>query len=50
MSVSTEKDYDPVKNPRPEDLHAYGIGNALTWFLILFAVVLAGYLVVTRLF
>ncbi len=27
-----EKDYDPVKNPRPEDLHAYGIGSALIWF------------------
>jgi hypothetical protein len=32
-----EKDYDPVKNPRPEDLHAYGIGRALIWFAGLLA-------------
>ncbi|MDG1513871.1 MAG: hypothetical protein P8L78_18150 [Mariniblastus sp.] len=32
-----EKDYDPVKNPRPEDLHAYGIGSALIWFAGLLA-------------
>jgi hypothetical protein len=32
-NTPVEKDYDPVKNPRPEDLHAYGIGNALIcWF------------------
>ena len=46
---TTEKDYDPIKNPRPEDLHAYGIGNALMWFSILLASVLVGYLVVSRL-
>jgi hypothetical protein len=50
MSASTEKDYDPIKNPRPEDLHAYGIGSALMWFSGLFAVVLVGYLVITKLF
>ncbi|MGY8746484.1 MAG: hypothetical protein ACKVHR_00300 [Pirellulales bacterium] len=32
-----EQDYDPVKNPRPEDLYAYGIGNALIWFAGLLA-------------
>jgi hypothetical protein len=32
MSSSTEKDYDTIKNPRPEDLHAYGVVNALIWF------------------
>lgn len=47
---TTEKDYDPIKNPRPEDLHAYGIGNALMWFSILFAIVLIGYLILTRVF
>ena len=47
---TTEKDYDPIKNPRPEDLHAYGIGNALLWFSILLAIGLVGYLVVTKLF
>jgi hypothetical protein len=50
MSASTEKDYDPIKNPRPEDLHAYGLGSAMMWFSGLFAVVLVGYLVITKLF
>ena len=50
MSTSTEKDYDPIKNPRPEDLHAYGIGNALIWFVALFAIALIGYLVITNVF
>ena len=45
-----EKDYDPIKNPRPEDLHAYGIGNALFWFAILLAIALIGYLALTRFF
>ena len=41
MSTSnapTEKDYDPIKNPRPEDLHAYGIGTALIWLGVVFAI------------
>ena len=41
MSTSNapaEKDYDPVKNPRPEDLHAYGIGSALIWLSVLLAI------------
>jgi len=46
---TTEKDYDPVKNPRPEDLHAYGIGNALMWFSILLAIGFVGYFLFTRL-
>lgn len=46
---TTEKDYDPIKNPRPEDLHAYGVGNALMWFSILLAIAGVGYLVVSRL-
>ena len=42
MSSSTEKDYDPIKNPRPEDLHAYGVVSALFWFagLLLVGVVI----------
>lgn len=36
-NTPVEKDYDPVKNPRPEDLYAYGIGNALIWFAGLLA-------------
>ena len=47
---TTEKDYDPIKNPRPEDLHAYGIGSALMWFAILFAFLLVAYFIVTRVF
>lgn len=47
---TTEKDYDPIKNPRPEDLHAYGIGNALMWFSILSAIGLIAYLVISRMF
>lgn len=35
---TTEKDYDPIKNPRPEDLESYGIVNALVWFFGLLAV------------
>lgn len=35
--MSTD-DYDPIKNPRPEDLNAYGITNALIWFAVLLAV------------
>ncbi len=42
-NVPTEKDYDPVKNPRPEDLHAYGIGNALIWLGALSALGLVVY-------
>lgn len=45
-NVPTEKDYDPVKNPRPQDLHAYGIGSALIWFAILFAIAMIVYWVV----
>ncbi|MEM7783526.1 MAG: hypothetical protein AAF623_09260 [Planctomycetota bacterium] len=36
--MSIDQNYDPVKNPRPEDLHAYGIVNALVWFGSIFAV------------
>ena len=49
MSASNtpaEKDYDPVKNPRPEDLHAYGIGTALIWLSVLFAIAMIVYLLV----
>ena len=42
---TTEKDYDPIKNPRPEDLHAYGVGAALGWLGGLFVVALIGYYV-----
>jgi hypothetical protein len=35
---TTEKDYDPIKNPRPEDLESYGIVNAIVWFFVLLAV------------
>ena len=41
-----EKDYDPVKNPRPEDLHAYGIGSALIWFAGLLALLAIVYWIV----
>ena len=40
---TTEKDYDPIKNPRPEDLHSYGVGQALIWFAGLLAVALLVY-------
>jgi len=40
---TTEKDYDPIKNPRPEDLESYGIINALVWFGGLLAVALLVY-------
>lgn len=49
MSTSklpAEREYDPVKNPRPEDLHAYGIGTALIWFSVLFAFAMIIYWVV----
>lgn len=46
MSTSTEKDYDPIKNPRPEDLESYGIGNALLWFGVILAIALAIYYLV----
>lgn len=42
-NVPAEKDYDPVKNPRPEDLNAYGVGQALVWFFLLLAIGLALY-------
>ena len=42
MSVP-EKDYDPIKNPRPEDLHSYGVVNALLWFAGLLAIGLLAY-------
>jgi hypothetical protein len=42
-NVPTEKDYDPIKNPRPEDLHAYGIGNALIWLAVVFAIAMLVY-------
>ncbi|MFK7770023.1 MAG: hypothetical protein AB8B55_22635 [Mariniblastus sp.] len=44
---TTEKDYDPIKNPRPEDLHAYGIGNALAWFGGLLAIAFIVYYLFT---
>ena len=37
------EEHDPIKNPRPEDLHAYGIGNALAWFAVLLAIGLGVY-------
>ena len=40
---TTEKDYDPIKNPRPEDLESYGIGNAMLWFGVILAIGLAVY-------
>ena len=40
---TTEKDYDPIKNPRPEDLESYGIGNALLWFSVILVIGLAIY-------
>jgi len=40
---TTEKDYDPIKNPRPEDLESYGIVSALLWFSALLAVGLGIY-------
>ena len=46
MSVQ-EKDYDPIKNPRPEDLHSYGVVNALIWFAVLLAIALAIYWLVS---
>ena len=42
-NVPAEKDFDPVKNPRPEDLHAYGIGTALIWLSVLFAIAMIVY-------
>ncbi len=45
-NVPHEKDYDPIKNPRPEDLHAYGIGNALIWLGALIVVGFVIYLLV----
>ena len=42
-NVPAEKDFDPVKNPRPEDLHAYGIGTALIWLSVLFATAMIVY-------
>lgn len=38
-----EEQHDPINNPRPEDLYAYGIGNALAWFTGLLAVALLIY-------
>lgn len=40
---TTEKDYDPITDPRPEDLHSYGIVNALIWFAVLLVIALAIY-------
>ncbi len=40
---TTEKDYDPIANPRPEDLHSYGIGTALAWFGALLTIALVIY-------
>jgi hypothetical protein len=40
---TTQKDYDPIKNPRPEDLESYGIINALVWFFVLLAIGIAVY-------
>ncbi len=40
---TTEKDYDPIANPRPEDLHSYGIGTALAWFGVLLTIALVIY-------
>lgn len=45
---TTEKDYDPIKNPRPEDLESYGIGNALLWFFVLLAIGVSIYWLMTR--
>ena len=42
MSIS-DKDYDPITNPRPEDLHSYGVVNALVWFAVLLLVALVLY-------
>lgn len=47
---TTEKDYDPIKNPRPEDLHSYGVGAALLWFGGMLAVAMVGYMMITRMF
>lgn len=47
-NVSTEKDYDPIKNPRPEDLHAYGIGSGLLWLGGLSAIGFAVYWLLIR--
>lgn len=38
-----EKDYDPITNPRPEDLHSYGVGQALVWFSVLLGICLLIY-------
>ena len=40
---TAEKDYDPIKNPRPEDLHSYGIVSAMVWFFALLVVGLGLY-------
>jgi len=47
---ATEKDYDPIKNPRPEDLNAYGVTNALLWFAGLLAVGAGVYYLATSMF
>lgn len=43
---TTEKDYDPITDPRPEDLHSYGVGSALIWFGVLLAIALVVYYLV----
>ncbi len=42
MSIH-EQEHDPIKNPRPEDLHAYGVVPALLWFSALLAIGLLVY-------
>ncbi|MEL7497406.1 MAG: hypothetical protein AAFN77_07320 [Planctomycetota bacterium] len=42
------QEHDPIKNPRPEDLHSYGVVNALVWFAILLAIALTVYYFVFR--
>ena len=47
---TTEKDYDPIKNPRPEDLHSYGVVNAMVWFGALLVIGLIVYYGIAWLF
>ena len=42
------EEHDPIKNPRPEDLHSYGVVNALVWFAGMLAVALAVYYFVIK--
>ena len=49
--MSTMDDnHDPIRDPRPEDLHAYGIVNALVWFTGIFLVGVGVYYAIGWLF